>query len=35
MKQLKENIDSANIQLSAEILAEIDSIHACCFNPAP
>lgn len=35
MEQLKENIDSANIQLSAEILAEIDSIHARYFNPAP
>jgi len=35
MEQLKENIDSANIQLSAEILAEIDQIHARYFNPAP
>jgi len=35
MEQLKENIDSANIQLSAEILAAIDQIHARYFNPAP
>jgi len=33
--QLKENIDSANIQLNAEILAAIDNIHARYFNPAP
>ncbi len=35
MEQLKENIDSANIQLNAEILAEIDTAHARYFNPAP
>jgi aryl-alcohol dehydrogenase-like predicted oxidoreductase len=35
MEQLKENIDSANIQLNAEILAEIDTVHARYFNPAP
>jgi aryl-alcohol dehydrogenase (NADP+) len=35
MEQLKENIDSASIQLNAEILAEIDTVHAHYFNPAP
>ena len=35
MEQLKQNIDSANIQLNAEILAEIDTVHARYFNPAP
>ncbi|MEI6063378.1 MAG: NADP(H)-dependent aldo-keto reductase [Pseudanabaena sp. ELA748] len=35
MEQLKENIDSVNIQLNAEILAEIDKIHHQYFNPAP
>jgi aryl-alcohol dehydrogenase (NADP+) len=35
MEQLKENIDSANIQLNAEILKEIDSVHARYCNPAP
>lgn len=35
MEQLKENIDSANIQLNAEILAEIDNVHDRYFNPAP
>ncbi len=35
MEQLKENIDSANIQLNTELLAEVDSIHARYFNPAP
>jgi aryl-alcohol dehydrogenase (NADP+) len=35
MEQLKENIDSANIQLNTEILAEIDTVHARYFNPAP
>ena len=35
MEQLKENIDSANIQLNSDILAEIDGVHARYFNPAP
>jgi aryl-alcohol dehydrogenase (NADP+) len=35
MEQLKENIDSANIQLNTEILVEIDSVHSRYFNPAP
>ena len=35
MEQLKEDIDSVNIQLNAEILAEIDKIHHQYFNPAP
>ncbi|WP_055077590.1 NADP(H)-dependent aldo-keto reductase [Pseudanabaena sp. 'Roaring Creek'] len=35
MEQLKENIDSANVHLSTEILAEIDNVHARYFNPAP
>jgi len=35
MEQLKENIDSVNIQLNPEILKEIDSVHARYFNPAP
>jgi aryl-alcohol dehydrogenase-like predicted oxidoreductase len=35
MEQLKENIDSANIQLNADILAEINGVHARYFNPAP
>jgi aryl-alcohol dehydrogenase-like predicted oxidoreductase len=33
MAQLKENIDSANIQLDAEILVEIDNVHSRYFNP--
>jgi len=35
MEQLKENIDSAKIQLSAEILTEIEQVHYRYFNPAP
>jgi aryl-alcohol dehydrogenase (NADP+) len=35
MEQLKENIDSAKVQLNTEILAEIDQVHARYFNPAP
>ncbi|WP_201322512.1 NADP(H)-dependent aldo-keto reductase [Pseudanabaena sp. lw0831] len=35
MEQLKENIDSASIQLNTEILADIDNVHARYFNPAP
>ncbi|MFN5979771.1 MAG: NADP(H)-dependent aldo-keto reductase, partial [Pseudanabaena sp.] len=35
MEQLKENIDSAKVQLNSDILAEIDQVHARYFNPAP
>ncbi len=35
MEQLQENIDSVDVQLNAEILADIDKIHARYFNPAP
>jgi len=35
MAQLRENIASANIELSAELLAEIDRIHADYPDPAP
>ena len=35
MEQLKENIDSVNVQLNAEILTEIDQVHSRYFNPAP
>ncbi|TBW29855.1 NADP(H)-dependent aldo-keto reductase [Gramella sp. KN1008] len=35
MDQLKENIDSINVELSEEILKEIDEIHNSIPNPAP
>lgn len=35
MEQLKENIDSINIELSDEILAEIEAVHDKIPNPAP
>lgn len=35
MAQLKENIDTATITLSAEILKEIDAVHKRIPNPAP
>ena len=35
MKQLEENIGSANIKLSAEIIDEINSVHKNNSNPAP
>lgn len=35
LDQLKENIDAFDIELSAEILAEIDAIHKQQPNPAP
>jgi aryl-alcohol dehydrogenase-like predicted oxidoreductase len=35
MAQLKENLDSVNVVLSKEILAEIDAVHARYPNPAP
>ena len=35
MDQLKKNIDSINIELSDEILKEINAVHAEIPNPAP
>ena len=35
MSQLKENINSININLSEDILNEIEAIHAVIPNPAP
>lgn len=35
MSQLKENINSININLSDEILKEIETVHAAIPNPAP
>lgn len=35
IEQLKENLDSANVFLNEEILAEIDAIHARYPSPAP
>lgn len=35
MAQLKENIESVNVVLSEEVLAEIEAIHAVIPNPAP
>jgi aryl-alcohol dehydrogenase-like predicted oxidoreductase len=35
MSQLKENINSINIDLSKEILAEINAVHRVIPNPAP
>jgi aryl-alcohol dehydrogenase-like predicted oxidoreductase len=35
MSQLKENINSIHIELSEEILAEINEIHKVIPNPAP
>jgi aryl-alcohol dehydrogenase-like predicted oxidoreductase len=35
MEQLKENIGSADITLSEEILKAIDEVHAAIPNPAP
>ncbi len=35
LDQLKENIESANVTLSPEILKEIESIHAIHSNPCP
>ena len=35
MDQLKENIGSINIELSKEILQEIEAVHAAIPNPAP
>lgn len=35
MEQLKENIDSIHIQLSEEVLADIEAVHQVIPNPAP
>jgi aryl-alcohol dehydrogenase-like predicted oxidoreductase len=35
LDQLKENIDSAQVKLSPEVLAEIDALHELQPNPAP
>ena len=35
LEQLKENIDSVDVTLSAEVLEAIDKIHARQPNPAP
>jgi len=35
LEQLKENIDSLNVTLSDDVLAEIDAIHLKYPNPAP
>lgn len=35
MEQLQENIDSTTVELSVEVLKEIDAIHARFTNPAP
>jgi aryl-alcohol dehydrogenase-like predicted oxidoreductase len=35
LRQLKANIDSIQIELSADIVAEIDKIHGLCPNPCP
>jgi aryl-alcohol dehydrogenase-like predicted oxidoreductase len=35
MKQLKENIGSASVSLSEEVLKAIDEVHEAIPNPAP
>ena len=35
MEQLRQNIDSVDVELSADILREIEAIHARYPNPAP
>jgi len=35
MAQLKENIESVNVELSEEILSEIEALHERQPNPAP
>jgi aryl-alcohol dehydrogenase-like predicted oxidoreductase len=35
LEQLKENIGSVNVELDADMLAEINAIHAVIPNPAP
>ncbi len=34
MKQLEENINSVNVEVSAELINEINRIHTLCRNPA-
>jgi aryl-alcohol dehydrogenase-like predicted oxidoreductase len=35
MEQLKENIDSIEVNLSEEVLREIEAVHAAIPDPAP
>ena len=35
VNQLKENVDSINLTLNAELMQQIDAIHAKIPNPAP
>ena len=35
LEQLKENIESINVVLDKDILAELDSVHTQYPNPAP
>ena len=35
MSQLKENINSINIELSDDVLEEIEAVHKVIPNPAP
>jgi aryl-alcohol dehydrogenase-like predicted oxidoreductase len=35
MEQLKENIESINIDLSEEVLEEVNEVHLSQPNPAP
>ena len=35
MKQVKENINSVNVDLSDDVIDEINEIHASQPNPAP
>ncbi len=35
LDQLKENIDSINIELDKDVLAKINAVHAINPNPAP
>jgi aryl-alcohol dehydrogenase-like predicted oxidoreductase len=35
MAQLEENIAAWQVQLSAEVLAEIEQLHLTMMNPAP
>ncbi|MBK7870955.1 MAG: NADP(H)-dependent aldo-keto reductase [Saprospiraceae bacterium] len=35
MPQLRENVDSINLELSSEVLSAIDSVHKAIPNPAP
>jgi aryl-alcohol dehydrogenase (NADP+) len=35
MEQLKENLESVNVVLDKDILAELDAVHSRYPNPAP